>query len=131
MPVHDLLFAGAAPGLTYYASGSNHPGEILGFAESGIHVGVSAREVGSRAEHAMVQAARDHGVRIFIDSGAFAELSRDGKPGQPPDWPQVLGLYQRMADRIAPSLTVVAPDMVGNQEETLARMRAHAGPCET
>lgn len=124
----SLLFKDAIPGVTYYASGSNHAGEVLGFAESGIHVGVSARETRDLTEQALVFAVRRYGARVFVDSGAFAELGRDGVLGEAPDWPEVLSLYQRLAGKIGPSLTVVAPDKIGDQGETIVRMRAHAGP---
>jgi hypothetical protein len=59
--------------------------------------------------------------------GAFAELARDGHESVPPNWPTVLDLYQRLADQIGPALTVVAPDKIGDMDETLRRMRAHGG----
>ena len=93
----SLLFRDAIPGVTYYASGSNHAGEVLGFAEAGIHVGVSARETRDLTEQALCYAVREYKARVFVDSGAFAELGRDGSSGEAPDWPEVLGLYQRLA----------------------------------
>lgn len=127
MTRYSLLFKDAIPGVTYYASGSNHAGEVLGFAESGIHVGVSARETRDLTEQALVFAVRRYDARVFVDSGAFAELARDGHESVPPNWPTVLDLYQRLADQIGPALTVVAPDKIGDMDETLRRMRAHGG----
>ena len=79
----SLLFRDAIPGVTYYASGSNHAGEVLGFAEAGIHVGVSARETRDLTEQALCYAVREYKARVFVDSGAFSEVAF-GARGEPP-----------------------------------------------
>ena len=57
---------------------------------------------------------------MFIDSGAFAEVST----GVEPDWPRILAVYETIAELADDTsrLFVVGPDKVGDQEATLARL---------
>ncbi len=134
------------PRVTYFASGSNRPGEIRGLGRAGIGVGVSAAEV-ARAEPIRDVAADRYdparegveaelvaaGVPLFVDSGAFSEVTFG--PGGPEvvrpmerrDWLRVLELYGRLAAVLelhgrAGALFVVAPDRVGDQTVTLDRL---------
>jgi hypothetical protein len=147
---------------TYFASGSNHPGEIRGFRERGQHVGVAAPECKGACERELAL-YRGTGLQVFVDSGAFSEVTLNalntnkrrtsGKkkgtlprpdlpedatwwtfPDKPPwtfvvtkpmteaDWNRALSLYERLAALLGPQLHVVAPDQVGDQEETLRRL---------
>lgn len=113
--------AGIAPSIrpaeaTYYASGSNHPGEIRGFAELGHPIGVSALQLSERALTLLGQVR----VPLFVDSGAFGETA--GRAFDSARWERVLDVYERLA-RVG--VRVVAPDKVGDQIETLARLRRH------
>lgn len=101
---------------TYYASGSNHPGEIRGFADLGHPIGVSALQLSERALRLLERVD----VPLFVDSGAFGE--RAGRVFDPRTWERVLAVYDRLA---RPGVRVVAPDKVGDQIETLARLRRH------
>jgi hypothetical protein len=120
----DALFPGHA---TYFLSGSNHAGEIRGLALSGRHIGVSAAEVGPAAEEELLLLAGGP-TRIFVDSGAFGEIAfgptgpRVKKLITDAQWRKRLGLYRRLAEQLRGQLFCVAPDMVGFQEETLARL---------
>jgi hypothetical protein len=57
---------------TYFASGSNRPGEIRGFGELGHAVGVAAPEVMNSATATVELEAS--AVPVFLDSGAFSEV---------------------------------------------------------
>jgi hypothetical protein len=58
---------------TYFASGSNSPAEIRGFARIGHDLGVTADQVSENAVAELVKLAGS-GVRVFLDSGAFGEV---------------------------------------------------------
>ena len=126
------LFAPAARAPLYFASGSNHPGEIKGFAALGQPVGVAANKCGSACMETLFRLGMS-GLRVFVDSGAFSEVDFP-KHGPPvvvapisdDEWRTRLGLYRTLALVYADRLYVVAPDRVGDQEETLARMRRYA-----
>jgi hypothetical protein len=120
-------------GVRYFASGSNHPGEILGLARSGVDVGCAATEIAAASEAALVAAARHYGVRIFVDSGAFSEVTFGPsgpsvkRPILETDWAARLDTYERIARQIGPKLHCVAPDKVGFQAETLSRLLRWSG----
>lgn len=111
----------------YFASGSNRPGQIRGFATVGQALGVVASEITEPAEDAL-HALAGTGLPVFVDSGAFSEVEfgkhgpRIVKPISHTDWQDVLDLYARLALTLGPQLWVVAPDMVGFQQETLERL---------
>ena len=113
---------------TYYASGSNDPGEIRGFAELGHPVGTVADQLLRHpAAKAEILATGGH-VPVFVDSGAFSEVKFTArgpvvvKPITPAQWQQRLALYRELAAAIGPALSVVAPDQVGFAAATLARL---------
>ena len=133
----------------HFASGSNHPGEIRGFAALGKPVGVAAaalrtRNDGSYAwsvlcgqdcEKALIEAAKA-GVPVFVDSGAFSEVEfpDDGPPRTRlaiphAEWVKRLDLYERIIDAVGKEnaylVNVVAPDKVADQATTLARMKKY------
>jgi hypothetical protein len=116
----------------YYPSGSNHVGEIQGFAAVGMNVGVSADELGERAIAELV--ALDSPTKVFLDSGAFSEVAEirggtlfDGmlyvrKQITPQEWDRRLSIAGRIVRGVRSRLLWVAPDRVGSQEETLRRL---------
>lgn len=112
----------------YYASGSEDPGYLQGFAATGHPVGLSAPRVSSRVERMLPEL----GVPVFLDSGAFGEV-RFGKAGpytvrplRESHWRSTMELYLRLAGKLRHRLSVVAPDKVGDQQETLSRMKRWA-----
>lgn len=114
-----------------YASGSHHAGEILGLADAGIPIGTAAVVEFKRDSAEALLGLAGTGLPIFFDSGAFAEVDAEGRLVKPiPDriWRNKLALYQRLADALGSQLSVVAPDRVGNQAETLARLQQYARP---
>jgi hypothetical protein len=115
--------------LLFFWSGSNHEGEIQGLASRGVHVGVSARELDAdgRALAALLALAGSS-VCVFVDSGAFGEVSFDTgrpvitKPFSDAEWDEILILYVWLAWHLGGQLYVVAPDCVAHQVETLQRL---------
>ncbi|MBW2675613.1 MAG: hypothetical protein JRD89_19760, partial [Deltaproteobacteria bacterium] len=57
----------------YYASGSNHAGEIAGMADLGMALGITVDQINDEA----IAQLREDEYRIthlFVDSGAFGEV---------------------------------------------------------
>lgn len=123
----------APPGLpvepyAYFASGSNHAGEIAAFADMGHDVGVAVRRIGPDAMQALL-ALEGSDVLVFADSGAFSE--RDKKtfalvdPITPKVWGNILDRYDALSV-LGDQLSIVAPDRVGDQDYTLALLATYA-----
>ncbi len=132
MALRNEIDAAVAGGARYFASGSNHPGEILGFARVGIDVGVAAPDLHSMGPSAIADAALTYGVRVFVDSGAFSEVGFGptgpfvAAPISHEEWEKRLWLYALLAETIGDKLYAVAPDQVAFQAETLERMAKFA-----
>lgn len=129
---HGAVFVGPhTRRVRHFASGSQSPGQPTGFAEVGKDVGVAALEVNPRVE-AELKRLKGRDVAVFVDSGAFSEVEfgpagpRTVRPFTAADWDRVLGLYERLAPVLGSQLHVVAPDKVGDQAETLARLGRYA-----
>lgn len=119
--------------VVHFASGSNHRGEILGFARAGLDLGVAVQELDNagQAEHALRSLAGST-VRVFVDSGAFSEIAFTAsgpvvaKPIADGEWLERLATYRRLAVALGAQLFAVAPDMVAFQDGTLRRQATHA-----
>lgn len=115
---------------TYFASGSNTPACIRGFAAVGQAIGVAAPHVTANSESELMALAGT-GIPVFVDSGAFSEVefTAEGpkvvKPMTAAKWQSVLDLYARLGAVLGSQLYVVAPDKVGFQGETLERLEAY------
>jgi hypothetical protein len=115
----------------YFASGSSRPADIRGFAAIGHAIGVAAPEVSPNAERELAALAGT-GVQVFVDSGAFSEVEFSAagvtvvRPITDADWTERLALYTRLARALGPQVHVVAPDRIGDQGETLARLAKYA-----
>ena len=112
----------------YFASGSNRPADIRGFASVGHPIGVAAPEVSPAAELELVRSS----VPVFVDSGAFSEVVFEAtgvrvvKPITDAEWRKRLALYRRLAVAMGPRVSIVAPDRIADQEETLRRLALYA-----
>jgi len=113
----------------YFASGTNSPAYIQAFAEIGHPVGVTVPDLSPRAVDTLGGLA-GLDVPVFVDSGAFSEVAfnpyRVVKPISHKQWLARLGVYERLAGALGDKLWVVAPDLVGDQQKTLERMRKYA-----
>jgi hypothetical protein len=119
-----------------FASGSNHAGEIRGWAGMGRDLGVAAPEL-SEAAVVELEALAGTDVAVFVDSGAFSEVTfgADGpkvvKPITDAEWLKRLALYERLATALGGQVHVVAPDQVGNQAVTLERLERYRAQLHT
>jgi hypothetical protein len=112
---------------TYFASGSNLPGEIRGLSEINHPLGVAVQEVSELALEELERLAGT-GLRVFVDSGAFSEVNHClevTNPMSDADWRERLEVYKRLAKALGAQLFVVAPDRVGCQQTTLERLETY------
>jgi hypothetical protein len=113
---------------TYFASGSNRPADIRGFDAIGHAIGVAAPELSENAIRELEKVR----VEVFVDSGAFSEVTFGPAgvtvvaPITDADWRERLATYRRLAVALGPRVHLVAPDRIGDQEETLARLARYA-----
>lgn len=69
---------------------------------------------------------------VFVDTGAFSEVELGPlgwtvvAPIDDVGWRERLAVMRRIATALGPQAYLVAPDRVGDQAETLARLRRHA-----
>lgn len=114
----------------YFASGSNRPGQPTAMANVGMDIGVAADQVSPTVE-AELKGLAGTDVLVFVDSGAFGEVSFQGgelvvtKPISDAEWAKRLSLYKRLGAVLGDQLVAVAPDRVGSQDETLARLERY------
>jgi hypothetical protein len=116
----------------HFASGVNHPGEVRGLFLSGRHVGITATEIRTGLLDELELFAGAAG-ECFVDSGAFSEVEF-GPSGpvvvRPLDsdehWRNVFDVMRRVACAFRTRARIVAPDRVGCQATTLARLERYA-----
>jgi hypothetical protein len=112
------------PDVQVFTSGANQESEIRGFARLGIPVGVSVNHLNDAAVSALIEL----GQPVMIDSGAFSEVlfTLDGPrtiaPIDEAEWSRRLSVSIRLASALGPLAVVVAPDKVGDQQETVTRL---------
>jgi hypothetical protein len=125
----------------YYFSGSNHAGEIRALSQLGLGIGVSADQVVRQrdggAERELLRLVTERNdVHLFLDSGAFAEVAftksgeryvrNNGKAFiTEAAWNKRLDFMIRVTRVAGGHVTVIAPDSVGDQWETIQRLRTH------
>lgn len=131
----------AAREIWAFASGSNSPGKIVGAARAGIGPGVAllrwdgswkwdcARGTGATPSAmacwaALLRAAKQLRVPVFVDTGAFIEATA-GRPIPDKLWHAVLAQQLELARALGPQAVVVLPDKVGDQTTTLRRLRRY------
>lgn len=126
-PVDQASQAPEDPRLTVFASGANRIAEMRGFSRLRMPFGVSASELSDRA----VEHLTTLSLPVLVDSGAFSEVEfsaagcRVVRPITDQEWRRRLRIYKRLALALGPNAYVVAPDRVGDQKETLRRLRCY------
>lgn len=116
----------------HFASGTNHHGEVRGLALSGLHVGVTVAYLPRVIEELGLYAGAD--LQVFVDSGAYSEVApgeggeglQDVKPLGEAHWQMVMKRYRELAVLMPGQVRLVAPDKVGDQKATLARLKKYA-----
>ncbi|MCB9764959.1 MAG: hypothetical protein H6739_34620 [Alphaproteobacteria bacterium] len=106
--------------VTWFASGTNHPGEVRGWAAVGQPVGVSVSELGRRGMMGALAKLAGTGARVFVDSGAFSET--EASPITEADWSRKLEVYEVLARRLGGQVALVAPDKVGDAVVSARRL---------
>jgi len=109
----------------YFASGATRSAEIAALGAAGQAVGVAVTELTKASVGALLDIAS--AVPVFVDSGAFSEVEFTATgpawdAAKAPNWPEVLGVYNRLASRWpahAPGLFLVAPDRVADPAHTV------------
>jgi len=100
--------------LTDYASGLSRPGNLLPFARAGYPAGFVAGELSERMRR-LVAGYAEIGGEVFVDSGAFSMDVADFAPV----FEVYLELASGLSDEARGRLSVVAPDVVGDQAATI------------
>lgn len=119
----------------HIASGVNHEGEVHGLINNAYNVGVTCGEVRPGLLRALLLYRHWSNLLVFFDSAAFSEVSWSEELGRlvvvrplnDADWRERFRLYHWAAAAFGRRALVVAPDLVGDQQATLARMERYAG----
>ncbi|WP_257605300.1 hypothetical protein [Pseudomonas sp. UMAB-40] len=107
-----------------YHSGMSAKSDLRAAVDVGVPVGVVATLLDVNKTILVLPRHLDRGGSVFIDSGAFTAFQK----GEPVDWPKVFRAYESvitMTDR-PEGLSIVAPDVIGDQVKTLALWEEHA-----
>lgn len=114
----------------YFISGASRPSDLRGLVRISAPLGVSIPELSDHALAELLAAAPARPLlQVFVDSGAFSEVDRTGRIVAPitlAAWRTRVAVMLRIAAAFGPRCWIVAPDCVGNQGETLTRLRAFA-----
>lgn len=133
---HNDSKPAADTAIHYFPSGSNHPGEILGFADAGMNVGATIVTLRLNAA-AVLASLAGLLVKVFLDSGAFSEVTFPAgvptitSPITDEDWTARLDATEELAEALGSQLYAVAPDCVAHQAETLERLARYADRVRT
>jgi hypothetical protein len=130
---HAMLFdlssfrASLPANIRVFASGASRLAEIRGFARLGIPVGVCAPRLNEEAIAELIAWKRP----VMVDSGAFSEVAFTAKGLHlvslitHEEWERRLAVYIRLASALRNNAMLVVPDRVGDQQETLRRLKRY------
>lgn len=107
-----------------YHSGMSAQGDLRAAVEERVAVGVVATLLDTLKVIRTLPRYLDSGGAVFIDSGAFAAFQK----GELVSWTKVFSTYEsvlNMTDRPS-GLSIVAPDVIGDQAATLTLWSEHA-----
>lgn len=125
------------PDLQIYASGLSRTADFTAAARGGHGVAVVAGELSRRAVIALAEVVTDYRCPLFVDSGAYGAFR--ARRLDRLDFGGVLDAYDRPLEAIEttnaaeeplPAPLLVMPDKPGDQQGTLALLRAHRGYLE-
>lgn len=115
----------------HFASGVNNPGEIRGFLMSARHVGITFTTARPAVLAELEKFAGPGSLsRVFWDTGAFSEVEFDKKLGRlvvvkpikDDQWNARFDQAEKIAGWFGPRAYITGPDLVGDQDATLARL---------
>jgi hypothetical protein len=98
--------------------------DLRAAVEEGVAIGVVAGLLDSSKTLLVLPKHLDQGGAVFVDSGAFGAFQKQ----EPVDWDRVFRAYEDILYSTANpgALSIVAPDVVGDQEGTLALWKQYA-----
>jgi len=105
---------------TYFASGSNHPGELRALVATDIPAGATVGDLTDAGLATVLEEVAEGDQPFFLDSGAFRAVK--GVP-KPVDWDRVMDTYRAVSERMGSKAYLVAPDKIGNWETTRAMLQ--------
>ena len=101
-----------------FVSGVSRVADFTAFKDARLPIGLSAQALsGPLEEHILRHYPRSW--PLFLDSGAV-NAARKGRALSPFEWMLILETYARFAKHFGDRLYLVAPDVVGSQEASLA-----------
>lgn len=112
-----------------FHSGMSSRSDLRAAVDEGIPVGVVATLLDVAKTILVLPRHLDAGGAVFIDSGAFAAFQK----GSLVDWSKVFSVYEsvlNMTNRPG-GLSIVAPDVIGDQNATLDLWEEHAARVST
>ncbi|HBO2935060.1 TPA: hypothetical protein L4R50_000054 [Pseudomonas aeruginosa] len=106
-----------------YHSGMSSQSDFRACINTGAPAGVVAGLLTTQQVLAAIPRYIREGGRLFIDSGAFTAFRK----GDPMDWKRVFQVYEFVINGTdgSPNVSIVAPDVVGDQEATFALWHEH------
>ena len=117
--------------VVYFASGASAPADMDGFARILHPIGVSIPELSEPAT-AYLCGLAGLPIPVFVDTGAFSEVTcgpagiEVTHPIGYDGWRRRIAVQRRLSSALRRQAYVVAPDRVGDQEETLHRLEQFA-----
>jgi hypothetical protein len=104
-----------------FRSGMSRANDFRGASDAGVPIGVVAGEISGQQMVMSIPRYLSSGGAVFVDSGAFSAFLT----GAEMDWQEIMRRYQRLLDcSMKPDrLFLVAPDRVGDQQETIRLTR--------
>jgi len=107
-----------------YVSGMSNKSDFAGAAAAGVPIGIQVKEASSTVIAQMAE-YNGRGGRLFVDSGAFTAFRKGERINF--DW--VLDKYESMASVMSSpwDIAFVAPDVIGNMDETARLQRQYMG----
>jgi len=115
-------------GVTFFASGAERSaGDIEGISRiadrhHGIGIGIDVSGCGEDCREALNHVAAKGRTPLFVDSGAFSE-ARPGVAITDDEWGSRLEAYNSLSRKFKSRANLVAPDMIGSQKGTAARLK--------
>ncbi|MDP2566472.1 hypothetical protein [Pseudoalteromonas marina] len=104
-----------------YHSGASSIADLKGYIASKSYVGICAIDTSQNALNLLIEYS-ENGGKVFADSGAFRHFRQKLKRPDTPDldFNLILEKYHKLASANEGShkITVVAPDVVGNQKSS-------------
>nr|BDD45962.1 hypothetical protein 8 [bacterium] len=99
---------------TSYCSGANRIPDFKGLVKGSTLAGVVADEITYELIELMAERAA-YGERTFVDSGAFNAFRK----GRQVDFEQVFKMYDDLVGATGGMITLVGPDVIGDQDATI------------